>query len=122
MLRDHRVKQMEYRLTLGSAYQDQGLVFPGLFGSPFDPEHFSRGYRSIVNSIDLGHVRMHDLRHAHASELLRSGVHLKVVQERLGHADISTTANVYSHVAPTLQRDAADAYALAIKRSKMAAV
>ena len=84
-------------------------MFPGETGGPFDTGNCTRGYRAIVKTIGLENVCAHDLRHAHASELLKSGINLKVVQERLGHADISTTANVYAHVAPTMQHEAADA-------------
>ena len=53
-------------------------------------------------------MRFHDLRHAHASLLLAAGVHPKVVQERLGHSQVSVTLDTYSHVAPSLQREAAE--------------
>ena len=55
-------------------------------------------------------VRLHDLRYFHATLLLQAGTHLKVVQERLGHSSIAITADTYSHVAPGLQREAADAF------------
>lgn len=53
-------------------------------------------------------LSLHGLRHTHATLLLAAGVHPKVVQERLGHSDISVTMSVYSHVTPTMQRDAVD--------------
>ncbi|HWU46094.1 MAG TPA: tyrosine-type recombinase/integrase [Humibacter sp.] len=54
----------------------------------------------------IPHMTIHGLRHTHATLLLELGVHPKVVQERLGHSNISTTLNIYSHVTPTMQRDA----------------
>ena len=80
-----------------------------------------RGYRAAVKSVGLAHVRIHDLRHAHATELLRSNINLKIVQERLGHSPIAVTADTYSHVAPTLQREAADSFGNAMRRSRMTA-
>jgi integrase len=55
-------------------------------------------------------VRFHDLRHAHATLMLTQGVHPKVVSERLGHASIGITLDTYSHVLPTLQQDAVNAF------------
>ena len=69
----------------------------------------------------VGHVRLHDLRHFHATALLQAGTDLKVTQERLGHASIATTANIYSHVAPTMQRRAADAFSELMDRGRPAA-
>ena len=60
--------------------------------------------------LELPPVRLHDLRHTHASLMLLAGVHLKVVQERLGHATIGITADTYSHVAPGLQKAAAQSF------------
>ena len=65
---------------------------------------------------------IHDLRKAHPSELLKPGINLEVVQERLGHADTTITANACARVAPTMQRDAADAFAEAFRRSQKAAL
>jgi len=55
----------------------------------------------------LPHIRFHDLRHAHASWLLRQGIHPKIVSERLGHSNIGITLDTYSHVMPGMQEDAA---------------
>ena len=65
---------------------------------------------SIQRPTDAGlpRVRFHDLRHTHASLLLAQGVHPKVVQERLGHSQVSVTLDIYSHVAPSLQAAAAE--------------
>ena len=55
-------------------------------------------------------LRLHDLRHTHASLMLAEGVHLKVTSERLGHSSTNTTGNLYSHVQPTVQKQAADRF------------
>jgi integrase len=64
-------------------------------------------YRALMNA-GVPKIRFHDLRHTHASLLLANGVNPKVIQERLGHAKIDTTMNIYSHVFPSMQREAAD--------------
>ncbi len=61
----------------------------------------------MVKKVGIKGVRFHDLRHTHASLLLREGVNLKVVSERLGHSSIQITADLHSHVAPPIQREAA---------------
>ena len=96
---------------LGSAYEDNGLVFPGPMGKPLDPATLTRNFEKLARRAGKSHVRLHDLRHFHASLLLKAGVHLKVVQERLGHSSIAITADTYSHVAPSLQKEAADVFA-----------
>lgn len=56
----------------------------------------------------LQRIRLHDLRHLQASQLLAAGISAKVVQERLRHAGVTITLDRYSHIMPTLQREAAD--------------
>ena len=111
MLRSHRGGQILTMAQLGSAYEDNGLVFPGPMGKPLDPATLTRNFEKLARRAGKSHVRLHDLRHFHASLLLKAGVHLKVVQERLGHSSIAITADTYSHVAPSLQREAADVFA-----------
>jgi len=65
-------------------------------------------------------LRLHDLRHTHATQLLRAGVHPKIVSERLGHAGIAITLDTYSHMLPGMQRDAIATLAKALDRAKMA--
>ena len=67
-----------------------------------------RWFHPLVARAGLPRMRFHDPRHAHASLLLAAGVHPKVVQERLGHSQVSVTLDTYSHVAPSLQREAAE--------------
>ena len=111
MLRAHRGGQILTMAQLGSAYEDNGLVFPGPMGKALDPATLTRNFEKLAQRAGKRHVRLHDLRHFHASLLLKAGVHLKVVQERLGHSSIAITADTYSHVAPSLQREAADVFA-----------
>ncbi len=106
-LHQHRQRQLEERLAVGSAYQDNGLVFTTPLGAPIDPSNFRRAWERIVREAGLGHVRFHDLRHTHATLLLQQGVHPKIVSERLGHAGVAITMDTYSHVLPSLQAKAA---------------
>ncbi len=106
-LKAHKVHQAERRLMLGPAYEDHGLVFARDDGSPWPPDTFSTAFAVLIRRSSLPHVRFHDLRHSHASQLLRQGVHPKVVSERLGHSSVKTTLDIYSHVVPGMQHDAA---------------
>ena len=110
-LRSYRVKRATALLTLGS---DQALVLGTVEGTVRHPEAFSQTFRYRIAAAQkalgldaLAYLRLHDLRHTHATLLLRAGVHPKIVSERLGHAKVSITMDVYSHAVPTLQREAA---------------
>jgi integrase len=108
ILRQHRQRQLEERLKLGPDYHDFRLVFCQADGGPLDPSNFRRAWRRILKDANVGHVRFHDLRHAHATQLLMAGIHPKVVSERLGHSSISMTMDTYSHVLPALQAEAVE--------------
>ena len=106
-LREHRARQLDERLDWGAAYQDRGLVFCREEGTPIWPRTFSRSFDHHVRDARLPKIRLHDLRHTHATLALEAGVHPKVVQERLGHATIAITLDTYSHAIPAIQEDAA---------------
>ena len=110
VLRAHKVRQLEHRLRLGDAWMERGLVFPGSQGEPLDPSTLTHTWRKLTTIAEVQKVRLHDLRHFHASLLLREGTHPKVVQERLGHSTISTTLDTYSHVVPSMQVEAAGVF------------
>jgi integrase len=108
LLHGHRVEQLEARLLAGSAYQDRDLVFASAMGTPLEPGTIARTWSRVLAAAGVGHVRWHDLRHAHATLMLASGIHPKVVSERLGHASVGITLDTYSHVLPGLQAAAAE--------------
>ena len=83
------------------------LVFCENDGSMCNPGTVTRRFNYIRDSIDVKKIRLHDVRHTHATLLLKAGVHPKVVQERLGHESITTTMDTYSHVMPSMQKEAA---------------
>jgi len=109
VLQEHRRRQLEHRLRMGPAYKEQGLVFAGPTGGPMDDANLRRAFCRIVRAAGLEPLRIHDLRHTAATLMLRAGVSPKVVAERLGHATVSLTLDVYSHVLPDMQREAAEA-------------
>jgi len=106
-LRAHHAAQQRARLAAGKAFNKLDLVFPGRDGEPWKPSTFAAACRRVFKKAGLT-CRLHDLRHTHATMLLRQGVHPKVVQERLGHANVSITLDIYSHVAPNMQQEAAE--------------
>ncbi|HCO02963.1 MAG TPA: hypothetical protein DIT48_06305 [Actinobacteria bacterium] len=91
---------------MGDRYVNGDLIFAKPDGTPLDPDGFSASFGAIVRRSGLKRVRLHDLRHTHATLLLRQNVHPKVVQERLGHSSIAVTLDTYSHVGPNLQEQA----------------
>lgn len=117
-LKAHRKRQAQEKLLLGEAYQDSGLVFCKEDGTPLDPNEFTRRFQRLLEKAGLPKVRLHDMRHTHASLLLARGVHPKVVQERLGHSSITMTLDLYSHLAPGLQEAAAASLNGLLKKEK----
>lgn len=105
-LREHRAEQNEFKKLFGDDYKDQGLVFARPDGAIWKPESFTEEYFRFTEKIGV-RVRFHDLRHSHASQLLRAGVPIKVVSERLGHSAVGITLDIYSHVLPGMQEEAA---------------
>lgn len=108
-LRVHRARQLEERLALGLGYADQDLVVCLPDGRPLHPKTFSFLFEREVKRLGLPKIRLHDLRHTHATLALQAGVHPRVVQERLGHSNVSITLNTYSHVDLDMQAAAAAA-------------
>ena len=121
-LRSHRAKQAEERLALGPAYDDHDLVCPRPGGSPWPPDMLSTAFAAVVRRLQVKPFRFHDLRHSHASHLLRAGIHPKIVSERLGHSTVGITLDTYSHVLPGMQEGAVRlldaALAIAMKKNK----
>jgi integrase len=108
VLRVHRTRQVEERLWSGSRWQEHDLAFTTTIGTPMTGGDVTRGFQRLLAAAGLPRLRFHDLRHGTASLLLAQGVHPRVVLELLGHSTIGLTMNVYSHVVPELQREAAE--------------
>ena len=100
--------QQENREFFGSGYIENDFVCKRQTGEPFIPNYITIRFRKILANHDLPHIRFHDLRHSAASLLLANGFSLKEIQEYLGHGDISTTANIYSHLLFQSKQNMAD--------------
>jgi integrase len=83
------------------------VVFCRTDGGSRDPDAVSHQFADLVGLARLPKIRLHDLRHTHATLALQAGVHPKVVQERLGHASVKVTLDTYSHVMPPMHQEAA---------------
>jgi integrase len=107
LLKDQKEKRC-LELKNNKSNKDSGLVVQTSVGTPVGPRLLMRHYYRILKQITAEYptfpnIRFHDLRHTHATLLLKAGVHPKIVQERLGHSSINVTLDTYSHVLPNLQ-------------------
>jgi integrase len=106
VLKAQAARQLEEQAQARS-WSDSGLVFAKEDGEAPHPEIVSRFFRQAVKRALLPEIRLHDLRHTHATLALRAGIHPRVVSERLGHATVSITLDTYSHAIPAMQKEAA---------------
>jgi integrase len=106
----HHEQQDQERRLAGTAWEDNGLVFPNQVGRPINPSNFlPRDFYPLLKRAGLPRMRFHDLRHSAATLLLELGIHPKVVSEMLGHSQIGITLDLYSHVTATMQQQAVTA-------------
>lgn len=119
VLRDWYKARMEERVGVEPAADD--LVFVKADSSSMHPDIFSQLFDRTVAKIDVPAISLHDLRHTHATLLLKAGVHVKVVSERLGHANVAFTMNVYQHVLPGMQAEAADTFSKLVHNERAVA-
>ncbi len=116
ILRAHLGKQLLRRMELEADYEDNRLVFPGPLGAPLNPMTLTRTYQAFAKNVGLQEAKIHDLRHFHASVMLQNGQSMVLVSKRLGHRSVTTTADVYAHLLPGWQKEAANAFAKAMER------
>lgn len=114
VLRAHRQRQRLERLSAGPSWSEHDLVFATEVGLPLHPGTVYHQHRRFLVAAGLPVIRFHDLRHTAATLLLAQRVNPKVVSEMLGHASVSITLDIYSHVLPDMQEDAAAAMAKAL--------
>jgi integrase len=107
-IREQRIQQQRHKELFGPDYQDLDLVMAMPDGSVWAPDRFNDAYTAFARSHNAVSIRFHDLRHIHASELLRRGTPLKTVSARLGHANATVTLNTYAHVMSGDDEQAAD--------------
>jgi len=108
-LRVQRDRQSFERATLGDGYDDHGLVVASQSGTPINASNLNHRFKETLKRAKLSPTyRVHDLRHAAATAMLQAGIHPKVASERLGHASVAITLDLYSHLVEGLDSDAAD--------------
>lgn len=108
MLNRHRTMQKEERLKAGGSWHDHNLVFCTPIGTPLDASNVRKRFAAHLETAGLPRIRFHDLRHSAASLLVARGVSQRVVMEILGHTQMSTTSNIYTHVTTDSMKDATD--------------
>jgi integrase len=106
-LEQHRRRQLADRLRAGALWQDAGLVFMTMIGTPLDGNNVTHGFQRTLVRLGLRRQRFHDLRHCCASLLLAQGLALVDVKDTLGHSQISVTADFYGHLYPEQRREVA---------------
>jgi integrase len=116
-LKAHKKRQAEQQLAAAD-WRDHDLIVCTSLGTPVNPGNVSRSFSAILKRAGLRRIRVHDLRHTHATLLLLAGIPAKIVSERLGHASISITLDTYSHVLPDMQDEAADAFSRILATAK----
>ena len=106
ILKQHFVRRKEMKEQAGDLWREMDVVFCNIYGGYTEPSNLHESFKKLLKSAELPNIRFHDLRHSAATILLSMGVHPKVVQELLGHSNISMTMDIYSHVLPSMQHEA----------------
>jgi integrase len=112
----HRLTQDAERAEWGDAYRDHDLVFSRPGGDPLQPKDITDLFGELVDAAGLRRIRLHDLRHGHASLMLASGTDMSVVSKRIGHSTITLTVDTYSHLLEGVGRQAAEKAAALVPR------
>ncbi|PGO61763.1 site-specific integrase [Bacillus cereus] len=107
-LKDYRKTVLEERLYHGKDYEDNELVICTRIGKPMIPRNLRKEFYNLTEKLGLPKIRFHDLRHTHATMLIQQNVNVKLIADRLGHSDIETTLNTYSHVLPDMQKSVSE--------------
>jgi integrase len=115
-LQTYRARQATERLALGIGRDPARLVFTSIDGAPLRPDGVTWRFAKLVNQAGVRRISFHGLRHTHATDLLRAGVHSKIASERLGHSSVATTLDIYSHALPGLQEEAAQRIDAALRK------
>ena len=106
-LRAHRAAQAQELLKLGVRLTEDHFVCTHADGRMMQPTWITHEWIALISETDLPRIRFHDLRHAHATHMLAGGIHPKIASERLGHSKVGITLDLYSHVMPGMQENAA---------------
>jgi integrase len=114
ILKAHKIDQQKNKMRLGQFYNDNNAVCCYADGRLFNPKRFSHKFHDLLEANSLSIIRFHDLRHSHASLLVKLGVQPKVISERLGHSNIATTMDLYSHIYEDTHKEVANAFDILI--------
>jgi integrase len=106
-LKAWRLTQVQELLRLGIRPNSETFVVTQADGRPLQPRILTHEWVRVLSAKEKPRIRFHDLRHAHATHLLASGVHTKIASERLGHSKVGITLDLYSHVMSGMQENAA---------------
>jgi integrase len=106
LLKQHQAKQEQERAKAGDEWHRNNLVFCTTMGKIIDPSNSTKTFQEALKAQGLPHYRLHDLRHGFATLLFQNGVNVKDVSTLLGHANVSITYDIYTHVLPPTQNKA----------------
>lgn len=110
ILKKHKVAQIKNKMKLGAEYKDNNMVCCYEDGHMFNPKRFSAKFNEFLRKNKLPQIRFHDLRHSHASLLVKMGVQPKEISARLGHSNIGITMDLYSHLYEEADREVANMF------------
>ncbi|MDD6219572.1 MAG: site-specific integrase [Clostridia bacterium] len=119
-LRKYKRHQAQQRLKLGDKWENSDKLFTTWNGRAIHPDTVSAWLREFIKRHNLPEVTVHGLRHTNATLLIYNGTNIKTVSSRLGHADVSTTGNIYTHAIKTADEMAAETLADIFSRKKNA--
>lgn len=116
-LRRQAARQLDDHDRWGDAWQDTDYCFTIANGQPLHPERATKLFREAIEQAKLPRIRLHDLRHTHATLGLEAGIPVKVISQRLGHSSTRITQDVYQHVLREVQEDAAVQIAALVRQA-----
>lgn len=108
LLKEYKRKQLECKLRLGDKWIETNRLFIKWDGSPMHPDTITKWFRQFLEDKNLPHITFHGLRHTHATLLISQGLDVRTVSNRLGHAQTSTTLNIYAHSFAKMDKEASD--------------
>ena len=107
VLKSHLQCQQTEKLIAGNSWKENNIVFPSTIGTPMNRSNLRKRFKTVLRNASLPSIRFHDLRHTAASLMLNNGIPIFIVSKRLGHAQPSITLDVYGHLIPSKQQEAA---------------
>ena len=120
LLREYKAWQDKRKAELGDQWQEHDRLYTQWNGVPIHPQTISDWFRKFLNRHkELPRVRLHSLRHSNATLLISEGVDIRTVSNRLGHAQTSTTLNIYSHALQSRDAAAADCLDMALNDTEV---